>query len=79
MLSAFAHPYRILPHKEETSGDPCGNQLNHICSKFFIRYCCIICLQSADTCCSARTKGTMVDILLHHMLSNELDGSQNSD
>ncbi|WVZ69278.1 hypothetical protein U9M48_018091 [Paspalum notatum var. saurae] len=26
-----------------------------------------------------RTKGTMVDILLHHMLSNELDGSQNSD
>uniref|UniRef100_A0A0D3ESG9 Two pore calcium channel protein 1 n=1 Tax=Oryza barthii TaxID=65489 RepID=A0A0D3ESG9_9ORYZ len=24
-----------------------------------------------------RTKGTMVDILLHHMLSNELDGSQN--
>ncbi|XP_062217754.1 two pore calcium channel protein 1 isoform X2 [Phragmites australis] len=27
----------------------------------------------------ARTKGTMVDILLHHMLSNELDGSQNSE
>uniref|UniRef100_A0A0E0C620 EF-hand domain-containing protein n=1 Tax=Oryza meridionalis TaxID=40149 RepID=A0A0E0C620_9ORYZ len=26
-----------------------------------------------------RTKGTMVDILLHHMLSNELDGSQNRD
>ncbi|KQK09180.1 two pore calcium channel protein 1 isoform X1 [Brachypodium distachyon] len=26
-----------------------------------------------------RSKGTMVDILLHHMLSNELDGSQNSD
>ncbi|CAL4955168.1 unnamed protein product [Urochloa decumbens] len=26
-----------------------------------------------------KTKGTMVDILLHHMLSNELDGSQNSD
>ena len=25
-----------------------------------------------------RSKGTMVDILLHHMLSNELDGSQNS-
>lgn len=31
------------------------------------------------TCCSVRTKGTMVDILLHHMLSNELDGSQISD
>jgi len=26
-----------------------------------------------------KTKGTMVDILLHHMLSNELDGSQNTD
>ncbi|XP_040379663.1 two pore calcium channel protein 1 [Oryza brachyantha] len=26
-----------------------------------------------------RSKGTMVDILLHHMLSNELDGSQNCD
>uniref|UniRef100_A0A0A9LQU7 ATTPC1 n=1 Tax=Arundo donax TaxID=35708 RepID=A0A0A9LQU7_ARUDO len=26
-----------------------------------------------------KTKGTMVDILLHHMLSSELDGSQNSD
>ncbi|KAF8696013.1 hypothetical protein HU200_036894 [Digitaria exilis] len=25
-----------------------------------------------------KTKGTMVDILLHHMLSNELDGSQTS-
>jgi len=25
-----------------------------------------------------RSKGNMVDILLHHMLSNELDGSQNS-
>lgn len=26
-----------------------------------------------------KTNGTMVDILLHHMLSNELDGSQNSE
>jgi len=26
-----------------------------------------------------KTNGTMVDILLHHMLSNELDGSQNTD
>jgi hypothetical protein len=30
------------------------------------------------TCCSVRSKGNPVDILLHHMLCNELDGSQNS-
>ncbi|GJM93578.1 hypothetical protein PR202_ga10144 [Eleusine coracana subsp. coracana] len=30
-----------------------------------------------DVSYSVKTKGTMVDILLHHMLSNELDCSQN--